>query len=146
MKYLLAVLGTLWSVVFGVRALVFLLIPWWGGVWFPYFPRKARRGRRPLVWHFVAGRLIPKGLGKGFVTGAQTHWNFVWFADDTQWNRDRLVIHEERHVAQEWLFGPLFGLLYVGHFLWNFLRWGDTQKAYEEIVFERDARDAEKQK
>jgi len=150
LRYLLAALGTVWGTVFGARAILFLLIPWYK-CWLPYMPRKVRRGNRPLTLHFIAGRLIPRGFdrtGDGdlddpedFITGGQTHWRFVWFVDEDAWNRAKLVKHEERHVSQESLLGPFFGLLYVGHFLVNLARSdGDVTKAYKDICLERDAR------
>jgi len=139
MKLALTVLGIVWSTVFGIRALAFLLIPWWRGTWVPYFPRKARIQDGAI--HFIAGRLIPKTMGGGsFVTGAQTHWFMVWFADEESWNQRQLVKHETRHTKQELIFGPLYLLLYVGHFLVNLVRYRNSLKAYREIAFERDAR------
>lgn len=147
---LLHILGIIWGAPLGLRAVLFLLIPRWGGVWFPYMPRAMRWDSNNWMFHFVAGRLIPAGFdrtGDGdiddpddFITGGQTHWFMVWFRDKEQWNNNKLVKHENRHGWQEKLWGVLFGVSYVGHFLINLARYRDVTKAYMQIVWERDAR------
>ena len=148
MMTVLRILGILWSAPLGIRALVLMALPWWKGTWFPYWPKKARR--RGLRLHFVARRIIPEGFdrtGDGdvddpedFRTGAQTHWFMTWYYDENHWNYEPLVDHEDRHIDQELLFGPFYGLTYVGHFLINLARFRDAAKAYQEIIWERDAR------
>lgn len=135
---MIRLLGILWSAPLGLRVVLLMLIPWWRGTWLPYMPRKVRVHNWTL--HFVAGRLIPKGLGTRFQTYAQTHWFMIWFADEGKWQQADLVEHEERHTRQEWLFGPLYPLIYGGHFLVNLARYRDVTEAYRQIVFERDAR------
>jgi hypothetical protein len=140
----------LWSLPLGLpRVVVLLLIPWWRGTWVPYWPRKVRWHNGCL--HFIAGRIIPKGIdrtGDGdiddpedFRTGAQTHWFMTWFADEIQWLRASLIEHEEWHVHDEDRWGPIYPTSYVGHFLINVVRFkGNIARAYQEIVWERRAR------
>ncbi len=136
---LFRLIGTLLALPHTLIGISLMLIPWWNKVWFPYVPRKARLGSWAV--HFIAGGIIPDGLGGGkFQTAAQTHGSLIWFAKD-EWDLPGLVAHEERHVRQGWLFGPLFPLLYISFFLVNFVLYkGDIMKAYWENPFERDAR------
>jgi len=136
----LRVIGSIWALPHTLFGVLLMLIPHYRGVWFPYVPRKVRR--RGLVFHFIAGKIIPEGMGERFVTGAQTHGNLQWYRDERQWDREDLVKHETRHTHQEWIFGGiLFPLLYGLSFVVNLIRFRfDTVKAYEQIPFERDAR------
>ena len=135
----LHVIGSIWALPHTLFGVLLMLIPHYRGVWFPYFPRKMRR--RGLVLHFIAGKIIPEGMGASFVTGAQTHGNLQWYRAEPNWDYEPLVAHETRHTHQEWVFGILFPLLYGICFLVNLIRFNfDTVQAYKQIPFERDAR------
>lgn len=73
--------------------------------------------------------------------GAQTHGWMQVYADERQLARTDLRVHENVHVVQGFLGGPLFMLAYVVTFLW-FFAWGgfrDWKAAYHRIFFERHA-------
>jgi hypothetical protein len=135
---ILRILGTVMALPHTALGWLLMLIPWWRGTWFPYAPRDVRLHNWTV--HVIAGRLIPKGMGDRFVTGAQTHGSIIFFRDERAWNRESLVRHEERHTRQEWLFGPLYVVLYIVCFLVNLVRLRDATAAYEAIPFEKDAR------
>jgi hypothetical protein len=142
---LLHVMGSLWALPHTLIGVLLMLVPHYHGVWFPYVPRRVRR--RGLVLHFIAGKIIPEGLSGGFVTGAQTHGNLQWYANEYQWDRGDLVKHETRHTHQEWIFGGvLYPLLYGLSFVVNLVRFKNVTEAYKQIPFERDARRAAGQK
>ncbi len=145
----LKAIGAVWAFPLGtLRGLTLMLIPWWGGVWFPYLPRHIRLGKNGF--EIVVGRLIPAGFdrtGDGdiddpddFRTGGQTHGQLRFFRDEYQLARPVLMSHEGRHTVQEMVFGPFYPLIYGVTFLWHLARLRDVAAAYLAVPFEVDAR------
>ena len=64
---------------------------------------------------------------------------FRWDVDT--W--ERLMAHEEAHVRQMERWGIIFPFLYVGEFLFHFVRTRNWMKAYYSISWEKKAREAE---
>lgn len=73
--------------------------------------------------------------------GAQTHGWLVIYADATQRARRDLRVHENCHVVQGFLGGPLYVLAYGLTFAWFYVvgGFGDWRAAYHRIPFERQA-------
>ena len=81
--------------------------------------------------------IIPK-LSSIFINVyAITIYPFIFIRDE---GNERTLNHERIHLKQqaELLLIPFY-LLYVGFWLFNLLKYRDSQKAYFEIPFEREA-------
>ena len=71
-----------------------------------------------------------------------TLWPYILLKGE--WTYGRLYRHELCHFRQQerlWIIG--FYVLYVGEFLWNLVRYRSWMKAYLNISFEIEAREAE---
>ena len=107
-----------------------------------YLPRSVgwRDGAIEVV---VRWRLIPRGLGENFHTGAQTHGLFIFYRNEKEQGNERLGRHERQHVRDGTIGGAFYMLAYGVHFLVNLARGMSTVDAYWEVWFERRARAAE---
>lgn len=89
-----------------------------------------------IVYHSIIHKLI----FKGYV--ATTFGQYVI----TQYTSlsDRIIRHESKHAEQyrNWSV-LLFLLIYVGNFLYNYVKYRDFKTAYKQIKFEIEAREAE---
>jgi len=133
-------LGVLWTSVWSLIGVLLLLTI--------YFPKRWPRWNHGGLEVVVRWSLIPKGFdrtGDGEIndpedwyTGAQTHGVIKFFAGEGQIQRHDY--HEQVHVWQCMIFGPLYGLIYGLDWLVQLLWLRDTAVAYEAIWFERWAR------
>lgn len=75
--------------------------------------------------------LVPQGY-KGL-----TVWPFVFYRGKLN---ETFVNHERIHLRQqiELLVLPFF-VIYILHYLINFIRYADHMKAYKNIIFEKEA-------
>lgn len=65
---------------------------------------------------------------------------FVLLKEKSLRKNARLVYHERIHLVQQLETGILlFYVLYFLHYLYNFIKYREHNKAYCEIVFEREA-------
>lgn len=134
MKRLLLVLGGVWSLPHTAIGLLALITVYWP---------KAMRWETGALHVVVRWSLIPRGM-ENFRTGAQTHGFIIFYADEAQAMRSRLICHESWHVYQGMLLGPLYPVLYGLLFLVELARKRDVVRAYEGIWFERWAYAREK--
>lgn len=67
-------------------------------------------------------------------------WPFILLADEKLRHNKRLLNHEKIHHKQqvELLIIPFY-ILYIINYLYNLLRFKDHDKAYRNIIFEREA-------
>lgn len=65
---------------------------------------------------------------------------FIIIKSKADQNNSTLINHEQIHLQQqlELLLIPFY-LLYLLNYSWNFLHYRDHDKAYREIIFEREA-------
>lgn len=132
-------LGVLWSSIWSLLGLVLMLTV--------YFPRSWPRWNRGALEVVVRWQLIPKGFDatgdgkvddpKDWYTRGQTHGVIKFFSDEDQQRTLHLSYHEQVHVWQSMIFGPLYGVLYGLDFLTKMLWYRDVKKAYLSILFER---------
>lgn len=65
---------------------------------------------------------------------------FVLLKEKSLLENPKIVYHERIHLVQQLETGILlFYILYILHYLYNFIRYQNHDKAYREIVFEREA-------
>ncbi|WP_445455427.1 hypothetical protein [Flavobacterium sp. HNIBRBA15423] len=87
----------------------------------------------------VVKYLIPKGY-KGI-----TFFPFIFLLNKEDGKKVVLVNHEKIHIRQQLeLLVVLFFVLYVIEFLFRFFKYGDWNKAYRNISFEKEAYSNEK--
>lgn len=80
--------------------------------------------------------LVVKGLKRSGIA----LFPFVVFADRSYLKDQVLVRHEKIHLRQQMELAILpFYLLYGFHFLVNYARYKNREKAYRNVVFEREA-------
>ncbi|MBN3859543.1 bile acid:sodium symporter family protein [Neisseriaceae bacterium PsAf] len=104
------------------------------------------------IWHNISGSILANYWGKQrapivIVSRKITPKNFTGitlypfiFCSHENYLSDTLINHEQIHIAQQrelLLIG--FYLIYVIHYLINLIIYRDKQKAYANIVFEREA-------
>ena len=80
---------------------------------------------------------IPKLFSIFINVYAITLWPFIFIKDDGD---DKVLNHERIHLKQQWeLLVIFFYLFYTLFWLINMARFRDSQKAYLEIPFEKEA-------
>jgi hypothetical protein len=146
-KFLLRILGYIWSLPLTVFGLLLLCTVYW--------PRSVtwRNGALEVVvrWH-----LIPRGMdrtGDGdlddpedFLTGGQTHGAVIFLCDENQRNDMRLHHHERHHVVQAMILGfILYPLGYGVSCLIGLCKGKGIAGASQDCWFERWARAMENQ-
>jgi len=85
----------------------------------------------------VTNSKIPKYMSVFINVYAITLYPFVFIRDE---GNDTVINHEKIHLKQQrelWLVG--FYFLYVTFWLFNLVKYRNTQVAYREIPFEREA-------
>lgn len=107
-----------------------------------YWPRWIRVTRAGGVWAVEA--TARRRLLGGRWVAAQTHGWLIYYRDPSARSRPENVAHERAHVRQALRWGPVFWLLYVGHWAWlRGVRRLSAGEAYRAIWAEVDARRAE---
>lgn len=125
MKRLLKKLGYVWALPH--TAIGALLTLTW------YFPRK-------IQWRDGCLEVIPfKCLIGGEWVMAQTHGWIIFYRDEKALNNKKLRVHERVHVEQGMKGGIFYVLSYVGQWVFNSIKYGDTIRGYYEISFEKEA-------
>lgn len=115
-----------------------------------YFPKSIHWYRGTIVI-VVRWSMIPKGFDRNgdgdlddpddFLTGGQTWSLFMFLRDEQQREHPRLLKHEHTHSVQNWILGPVFGIIYGGEWLFRLLAMRqDAHLAYHNLWLERWAR------
>jgi hypothetical protein len=78
---------------------------------------------------------------------AMALWPFILVKEKSEMNNAILINHELIHLRQqvEMLLLPFY-IAYVVNYLFNLIRYRDRDKAYREIIFEREAYKMERDK
>lgn len=100
----------------------------------------------PRSFRFNAGciEILPK-KGRSLIGGewiaAQTFGFFIAYNDGKARGAGRIRVHERVHVWQSLMWGPLFPLMYGGHWVYLWIKAGfkGWQKAYYSIWAEKTA-------
>lgn len=83
---------------------------------------------------FVCKKLVPKGYS------AITLFPFIFVRNKKDLDNQILINHEKIHLAQQKeLLVIFFYLWYFLDFLWKYLKYKNWDKAYRNIIFEREA-------
>lgn len=83
---------------------------------------------------FICKKLIPKGY-RGI-----TIFPFIFLLSEKDQQNKILINHEKIHLQQQKeLFIIFFYLWYGLNFLWNYFKYKNWDKAYRNIIFEREA-------
>lgn len=119
-------------------ALLLLLAKVFGQVtWVVWGPYPAPHTVLVKLDGFVA-RLLGKPSG-GRILYAQTVGPFMFFYHEPD---DQRLKHEGRHVWQQAVFGILQPVIYALSILYGLVRYRSLRLAYENVIWERDARKA----
>jgi len=98
---------------------------------------------KPSRWALLAVAVPDKWLSRKMSSGGWAGFAVgpVMFVSAKHAESDRTLVHEERHVLQQMVFGVFQPILYVliSVFIWCFI-W--TKHSYYDNPFERDARRA----
>jgi len=99
-------------------------------------------GRNGVPWVYsVNGGLLYRIFRKTGFAGLTLGQVILFRWDVNTWQR--LMAHEEEHVRQMERWGIIFPFLYIGEFLFHFVRTRDWMSAYYSISWEKKAREAE---
>ena len=105
--------------------------------------RKSRKMKNNL--HF--NHWLPKSLSKlpGMRINAIVLFYTAYFYQPEEEVSERLLRHEKEHIRQQEEEGFLWFLInYISEFLINYVRYFSFQKAYRNIIYEIEARKAER--
>ncbi len=82
----------------------------------------------------VNKKLVPKGYN------GITLYPFIFFKSEEHKENKQIVNHEKIHIEQQKeLLVVFFFLIYVLHFVWNYFKFRNWDKAYRNIIFEKEA-------
>jgi hypothetical protein len=93
----------------------------------------------------IYGDFVPKMVSWFIEVGAITLYPFIFARKHYENDSDKTMLrHESIHLAQQketLVIG--FYLIYILHWLYNLIKYGNTYDAYMNIVFEKEAYDNE---